>query len=355
MASIAPGPTGVLGSAGGPEGAFAELMLDFLAQLEYERHLSRNTLAAYRSDLMQFGAHLHEQRRTAIDASGADLELFVTRLGGGAGPGAAAPAPATIQRKIACLRSFYRHLRREGLIEVDPTSQLRAPRHRQQLPRVLTRDEARRLLAQPSGPEPVALRDRALLELMYASGLRASEAVGLGVADVDLRTAVLIARGKGSKERLVPVGSLAVRAVRDYLARGRTVLAGDRDIDDALFLNRRGQRLTRQGLYKIVARHARSAGLAGRMSPHTLRHTFATHLLAGGCDLRALQEMLGHADIATTQIYTHLSAQRLKDVYFQAHPRALTTPAPSPRLSQSPREWRGRSGTDARSPRAPAR
>jgi integrase/recombinase XerD len=156
---------------------------------------------------------------------------------------------------------------------------------------------------------------------MYACGLRASEAVDLDVTDVDLDAGVLRARGKGSKERLVPVGRQAVSALRTYLGRGRPKLVGDR-AETRLFVNHRGGGLTRQGLYKIVQRHARTAGLADRMSPHTLRHTFATHLLAGGCDLRSLQEMLGHADIATTQIYTHLSADRLRDVYFAAHPRA---------------------------------
>jgi integrase/recombinase XerD len=160
-----------------------------------------------------------------------------------------------------------------------------------------------------------------MLELMYACGLRASEAVDLDVTDLDLEESVLRARGKGSKERLVPVGSAAIRAVTAYLQRGRPPLVG-LGHEPRLFVNHRGQGLTRQGLYKIVQRHAITAGLGERMSPHTLRHSFATHLLAGGCDLRAVQEMLGHADIATTQLYTHLSADRLKDVYFEAHPRA---------------------------------
>jgi integrase/recombinase XerD len=156
---------------------------------------------------------------------------------------------------------------------------------------------------------------------MYACGLRASEAIDLELHDVDIQTGVLRARGKGSKERLVPIGREAILAVRAYVQRGRPALVGARD-ERHLFVNHRGGGLTRQGLYKIVQRHAKSAGLDQKMSPHTLRHTFATHLLAGGCDLRSLQEMLGHADIATTQMYTHLSAERLKDVYFSAHPRA---------------------------------
>jgi integrase/recombinase XerD len=212
-------------------------------------------------------------------------------------------------------------LRREELIEADPTANLAAPRRSRRLPEVLTRGEVAKLLEQPKGSEPIDLRDRALLELMYACGLRASEAVGLQVADVDLDELVLRAHGKGSKERLVPVGRTAADAVRRYLERGRPQLVGA-SIEPCLFVNFRGGALTRQGLYKIVQRHAKSAGLADRMSPHTLRHTFATHLLAGGCDLRAVQEMLGHADVATTQLYTHLSSERLKDVYFRAHPRA---------------------------------
>jgi integrase/recombinase XerD len=186
---------------------------------------------------------------------------------------------------------------------------------------VLSREEVAKLLEQPAGAAPAALRDRALLETMYACGLRASEATALEVSDVDLDAGILRARGKGSKERLVPIGSTAGSALAAYLRRGRPALAGDR-LEPRLFLNHRGHGLTRQGLYKIVQRHARGAGLASKMSPHTLRHTFATHLLAGGCDLRSLQEMLGHADIATTQLYTHLSADRLRDALsLDGHPR----------------------------------
>jgi integrase/recombinase XerD len=230
-------------------------------------------------------------------------------------------AAATLQRKVACLRSFYRHLRREDLVRGDPTAELRAPRKDLRLPAVLSREDVGALLAAPVGDEPTTLRDRALLEVMYACGLRASEVTALEVRDVDLRAGVLRARGKGDKERLVPVGRTAVASVQTYLEHGRPALVGLRD-EPALFVNRRGTGLSRQGLYKIVQRHAATVGLAGRMSPHTLRHTFATHLLAGGCDLRSLQEMLGHADVATTQIYTHLSAERLKETYFAAHPRA---------------------------------
>jgi len=308
--------------------SFEHHVLDFLAYLEFERGLSRNTLEAYRSDLLQFGAFLRRRGADALTAEHADLAGFLSELAAG-GPERPPVAAATLQRKAACLRSFYRHLRREGAIHHDPTADLRAPRKSQRLPQVLSRGEVARLLGAPRGTDPAALRDRALLELMYACGLRASEAIALEVGDIDLETGVLRARGKGSKERIVPIGREAVLATRAYLDRGRPGLVGLRD-EPRLILNRRGGGLTRQGLYKIVQRYARAAGLEGRMSPHTLRHTFATHLLAGGCDLRSLQEMLGHADIATTQIYTHLSAERLKDAYFRAHPRA-TADGPPPR------------------------
>jgi integrase/recombinase XerD len=296
------------------------LVLDFLAYLELERGLSRNTLEAYRSDLLQYGAWLERTGRDALAVEHADLGAFLAELATG-GEDRAPAAATTLQRKTACLRSFYRNLRREEVLDHDPTAELKAPRRAQRLPQVLSRDEVAHLLAQPRGTSPSALRDRALLEMMYACGLRASEAVDLSVREVDIDAGILRARGKGSKERIVPIGSKAVGALRAYLQRGRPALVGLAD-ESRLFVNRRGQKLTRQGLYKIVQRHARSAGLADRMSPHTLRHTFATHLLAGGCDLRSLQEMLGHADIATTQIYTHLSADRLHEVYFEAHPRA---------------------------------
>jgi integrase/recombinase XerD len=303
------------------DAGMSERMLDFLAYLEFERGLSRNTLEAYRSDLLQLGAFLGRRRVDVVAAEHADLSAFLAQLAAGS-DGRPPVAPATLQRKAACLRSFYRHLRREGILDRDPTADLRAPRKSQRLPQVLTRDEVARLLAAPRGTDPAALRDRALLELMYACGLRASEAIGLELGDVDVDERVLRARGKGSKERLVPIGQAAARAVRQYLERGRPALVRGSG-ETALFVNFRGGRLTRQGLYKIVRRHALSAGLADRMSPHTLRHTFATHLLAGGCDLRSVQEMLGHADVSTTQLYTHLSSERLKDVYFRAHPRAV--------------------------------
>ena len=302
--------------------ALRELTLDFLAYLELERGLSRNTLEAYASDLAQYGEYLNRQGLDALGVSRQDLAGFVTELAtGDPGAGRRPAAAATLQRKIACLRSFYRHLRREGLLDGDPTQDLRAPRSRERLPKVLSRDEVNRLLAQPDGDSPAALRDRALLETMYACGLRASETIGLTVAHLDAEAGILLVTGKGSKERIVPVGSAALRALGAYLGRARPQLVGLADVAE-VFVNLRGTPLSRQGLYKIVQGHAAAAGLGAQMSPHTLRHTFATHLLTGGCDLRSVQEMLGHADIATTQIYTHLTSERLREVYFDAHPRA---------------------------------
>jgi integrase/recombinase XerD len=310
-----------------PARRVSELTLDFIAYLELERGLSRNTLSAYRSDLEQFGDFLGRLGIDPLSVSAADLAAFATELATGTEERRPA-APATLQRKIACLRSFYRHLRRDGILDSDPTSELRAPRPRNKLPRVLSRDEVNRLLEQPRGSSAAAVRDRALLETMYACGLRASEAIALALRDVDLEAGVLIARGKGSKERLVPIGSQALDTLGLYLQKARPRLVELRT-EPHVFVNQRGGQLSRQGLCKIVKRHARSAGLDEGLSPHTLRHTFATHLLAGGCDLRSLQEMLGHADIGTTQVYTHLSADRLRDVYFGAHPRAQYATSPS--------------------------
>jgi integrase/recombinase XerD len=300
---------------------FEGLVLDFLSYLELERGLSRNTLNAYRTDLLQYGGFLAGREIDALEARPVEISDFLADLATGNGDDRPACSASTVHRKTACLRSFYKHLRRDELIGDDPTAALSAPRRAKKLPQVLNYAEVQNLLAAPEGAAPTALRDRALLEVMYACGLRASETIGLELGDVDLREGFLRARGKGSKERLVPLGRKAIAAISAYLRGGRPQLVGERH-EAVLFVNFRGGPLSRQGLYKIVQRHARAAGLAGQMSPHTLRHSFATHLLAGGCDLRAVQEMLGHADIATTQMYTHLSGEQLKDVYFRAHPRA---------------------------------
>lgn len=303
-----------------PGSRFEHLLLDFLAHLELERGLSRNTLNAYRTDLLQYGTWLADTGRDPLTVRPDELAGYVTELS--VGPEGGRPAASTVHRKTAALRAFYRHLRREELLSEDPTVSLVTPRRAKKLPNVLNQAEVSRLLAAPQGSSPAARRDRAILEVMYACGLRASEVVGLELTDIDLHEGMLRARGKGSKERIVPLGRQAIAAVESWLSGGRPELVKGRP-EKALFLNFRGKALTRQGLYKIVQGHAKAAGLEGRMSPHTLRHSFATHLLAGGCDLRAVQEMLGHADVATTQMYTHLSGHHLKDVYYRSHPRAV--------------------------------
>src|SRR5262245_34987425 len=226
--------------------AFEHLLLDFLAYLEFERGLSRNTLEAYRSDLLQYGEWLRRTGADALTVGHGELSAFASEIADGRDDKPPA-APATLQRKVACLRSFYRHLRRTGVLENDPTAHLRAPKQSRKLPQVLSRDEVAELLRQPRGTEPPALRDRALLETMYACGLRASEAIDLEVGDLDLEAGVLRARGKGAKERLVPIGSAASSALNAYLQRGRPKLVGVR-WEARLFVNQRGTGLTRQGL-----------------------------------------------------------------------------------------------------------
>lgn len=308
-------------AAAAPSARFESLLLDFLAYLEFERGLARNTLSAYRSDLLQYGAFLAEHDLDPTAVSGADVGDFLAALARGDGGERPPASTATLNRKTACLRSFYRHLRRGELIDADPTASLKPPQKGRTLPKVLGYGEVKRLLEGVSGGAPADLRDRAILEVMYGCGLRASETIGLELGSIDLEHGFLRAYGKGSKERIVPLGTEAGRAIRRYLRSGRPAIAARSD-QRALFLNQRGGALSRQGLYKIIQGRARDAGLAERMSPHTLRHSFATHLLSGGCDLRSVQEMLGHADVATTQIYTHLSADQVKEVYFEAHPRA---------------------------------
>jgi integrase/recombinase XerD len=309
---------------------FESLLLDFLAYLEFERGLARNTLSAYRTDLLQYGAFLAERDLDPAEVSTADVADFIAELARGDGEDRPPASAATLNRKTACLRSFYRHLRRGELIESDPTAALKPPRKGRTLPKVLGYSEVKGLLESVSGSDPAELRDRAILEVMYGCGLRASETVGLELGSVDLEHGFLRAYGKGSKERIVPLGREAVAAIKRYLRSARPAIAAGSD-ERALFLNQRGGALSRQGLYKIIQGRARAVGLEEKMSPHTLRHSFATHLLSGGCDLRSVQEMLGHADVATTQIYTHLSTDQIKEVYFEAHPRARLADAGSGR------------------------
>jgi integrase/recombinase XerD len=284
-----------------------------LRSLRLEKGLAEHTVESYRRDLTQFAAFLCERGVGLDTASSDDVRAF---LAGGEW------RPSTRARKTAALRCFYRETVLNGRLETDPTRNLAGPRLESRLPRTLTVAEVERLLAGPKG-EPRGLRDRALLETLYGAGLRASEALGLRIQDVDLDVGFVRTVGKGDKERVVPLGRKAIEAVRTYNEKGRRFLGGAGTLKaPELFLNNRGRRLSRQGLHLIVKRYALLAGLPDDVSAHTLRHSFATHLLEGGADLRAVQEMLGHADLSTTQIYTHVSAAHLQKIYRDAHPRA---------------------------------
>ncbi len=233
-------------------------------------------------------------------------------------------ASATVARTLVAVRGLHKFLVREGLGDADPSTEVAGPRPPRSLPKALTMPQTEALLAAPAGDEPVALRDRALLELLYACGLRITELVELDVDDVDLVARTVRCLGKGSKERVVPVGRVAHRAVEAWLVRGRPAFAPRAP---ALLVNRRGGRLTRQGGWKILKKHAETAGLGATVSPHTLRHSFATHLLDNGADVRVVQELLGHASVNTTQVYTLVSRARLRAVYERAHPRATVDQA----------------------------
>ncbi|MBM3470726.1 MAG: site-specific tyrosine recombinase XerD [Armatimonadetes bacterium] len=284
-----------------------------------ERGLARNTVEAYARDLwdfMAFAARRGVTEPSAVRRSALTLYLLSLRGRG--------LAPSTVARRLAALRGWTAFMLREGQIADDPAHDLSPARRVHRLPSVLTVDEVERILGQPQGDGPAALRDRAILELLYAAGLRVSELVALDAGDVHLSMEYVRCVGKGSKERIVPIGSQAVNAIRRYLAMARPVLAGSR-ARKALFLNRRGGRLSRQSVWTVLRGCAARAGIRKPLGPHTLRHSFATHMLDGGADLRAVQEMLGHASIVTTQIYTHLTRSRLREAYRRAHPRDQMT------------------------------
>ncbi len=287
----------------------------WLDHLRVERGLAENTLAAYENDLRKLAAFAEQRRRPLLALGQGDLAAFVASL---RGQGLSARSQG---RHVHSLRGFFRFAAREGLIARDPTENLRPPRAARALPRYLTPNQVDTLLAAPDVTDALGLRDRAILEVMYATGLRASELIGLEAANVDMELGVVRVFGKGRKERLVPLGREARRWVRRYLAEARAGLARARPVR-TLFVSRRGGALSRMGLWGIVRRHALEAGVARILTPHVLRHSFASHLLERGADLRALQAMLGHADISTTQIYTHVTRERLRQLYDQFHPRA---------------------------------
>ncbi len=282
----------------------------FLALLAAQR--APRTVSAYRHDLADLATFLD---RPPTSATSDEVHAWLADLRG------RGLSPSSIGRKAAAARTFYRHLILLGIRSENPALEIPLPRRRTRLPRSLTPAEITRLIDAAAGTTPRALRDRALVELLYGAGLRVGEAVALERAAVDLENGLVRCVGKGDKERVVPLGRRGIDAVRRYLARGRPYL--DRRRRPELFLNAHGGALTRAGAFLILRRLAVKAGLeATRVHPHVLRHSFATHLLEGGADLRSVQEMLGHADLGTTEIYTHVSARRRRDVYFHAHPHA---------------------------------
>lgn len=290
--------------------------LDRLQQyLIVEKGLSRNTLAAYLSDLQRFKDFLEQEALPTFQNLMPDhiTGYLAARRRQGV-------AARTLARELVSMKTLYRFLREEGTLAVDPTEQISTPQQRQVLPDVLSLDEVEQLLEAPDRDTPLGKRDAAMLEVLYATGLRVSELVELSLGDVHAATGCIKVLGKGGKERLVPMGEVAAKRVEDYVLAGRLELAKGRQAA-ALFINRSARKLTRQALWKIVKKYVHQVAIHKSISPHTLRHSFATHLLAGGADLRSLQHMLGHVDISTTQIYTHVVQQRLQAVYAAHHPR----------------------------------
>ncbi|MGB9080636.1 MAG: tyrosine recombinase XerC [Desulfuromonadaceae bacterium] len=287
----------------------------FTAYLQTERNVSPHTLAAYRSDLAQLLAFA--VREKGEDASAQDIDHLLLRryLAGMAKD----TKKSSIGRKLAAIRSFFRFLLRRGTIARNPAELIATPKKEQRLPFHLDIDQATSLMETPDDGQKYALRDRAILELLYSSGLRVSELTGLNIGELDLAAGMVRVTGKGGKERIVPVGSRALEALQEYLGQRWDDPAGS-----ALFLNTRGGRINRRSVARIVDLHVLKIAAFKRISPHTLRHTFATHMLEGGADLRAIQELLGHASLSTTQKYTHVSIDRLMEVYDKAHPKAHT-------------------------------
>jgi integrase/recombinase XerD len=292
----------------------ADLRVDtYLDHLKVERGLSRNTLEAYSKDLGRWLGFLEEEKRSLDDADGTMVAAFLVRL---AHDGVSARSQA---RYLSALRGLYKHLVRERYLREDPTALVDRPRLGQRLPSVLSRDEIIRLLGAPLGEGPREVRDRAMLHTMYAAGLRVSELVGLELNALNLETGFVVPHGKGDKRRVVPIGDFAKEALLEYLTTVRPAWA--KPASRPVFLTHHGRAMTRQGFWKNVKRYAAAAGIVKNVSPHKLRHSFATHLLIGGADLRAVQTMLGHADIATTQVYTHVTGERLHEIHQRHHPR----------------------------------
>lgn len=288
----------------------------FCDHLALERGLSARTVEAYRRDLERLFLFLATRSvKRPADVTAIDLREFVYHLKD------LGLQPSSIRRNVSALRTYFAYLLAEGVVVADPTDRVELPRAWRRLPDVLSRDDVARILDAPDASERLFWRDKALLEFAYASGVRVGELITVKVRDVDLQEGLALVFGKGSRERIVPLGRAALQALIVYLREIRPGLARNRG-EGAVFLNARGTPLSRMGVWKILRRHVERAGITKRVTPHTLRHSFATHLLEGGADLASVQEMLGHADIATTQIYTHVEREYLRDVHRRFHPRA---------------------------------
>jgi integrase/recombinase XerD len=284
-----------------------ELINDFLNYINYERGYSENTISSYRRDLNLFENYLKTQNISApASVARTSISSFITSLA------AMGLGSASIERHVAAVRSFFAYLIREGKITSNPTTDIKTPQKSKKLPKALTMNEAKNLVESPK-----SIRDKAILELLYATGLRASELIGLNMNDINLDVGFVKCFGKGGKERIVPMGHIASAMLKLYIAKERPKVE-----TDLLFLDNHSKKLTRQGLWFIVKKYVKKSGVRGSATTHTLRHSFATHLLEHGADLRSVQEMLGHSDISTTQVYTSVSRERLKKIYRSAHPRA---------------------------------
>ena len=297
----------------------------FLRYLRVERNASELTIKSYREDLMSLAAFLAQSggRPTELAAiSTAELRGYVSALH------TAGYAKSSVARRLASLRSFYRFAQRENLVEHNPAKPLRNPRRERSLPHFLSPDEIARLLETPDAEKPSGLRDRAILETMYSAGLRVSEAVGINDEDLDLQAGLVRVRGKGKRERLAPLGSYAVRAIEGWLRVRRLSPREPQGGHAPVFVSKLGRRLTTRSVARLLGKHIQRAGLDSRTTPHTLRHSFATHLLDRGADIRSVQELLGHKSLVTTQIYTHISTASLRAAYEKSHPRA-GRPAPA--------------------------
>ncbi len=286
----------------------------FLDAIWTERGLSKNTLAAYRADLMALTRWLAERDTLTADATKADLLAFIaSRVQGGA-------RPRSTARQLSSFRRFFRWLLREGNISEDPTAQIQMPKIGRTLPKSLTEKEVESLLAAPEINDPLGFRDRTMLEVLYATGLRVSELITLQLSQINLNQGVLRIVGKGDRERLIPLGEVCQDWIQRFIAGSRSEILLERQTD-YLFPTRRGDKMTRQAFWHIIKRYASKAQIDKELSPHTLRHAFATHLLNHGADLRVVQMLLGHSDLSTTQIYTHVARERLKDLHSRHHPR----------------------------------